>query len=114
MENAILSAINIGRTVNPNTWSPADVVSKLFEEGGELSQAIQIKRGMLPTKTQEDGEEIRECADVILCAIDAVSQVNRDLTPEELLSKITEAVILKQQKWQRAIDKATEVAQQKA
>jgi NTP pyrophosphatase (non-canonical NTP hydrolase) len=95
----LIDIVNIGRLADPVQWTPSDVLAKLGEEAGELSRAVQIKRGKLPSKTQPDGEEFRECADVINCAIDAVSQVNRDLTPEEIIARLQLAMIEKNAKW---------------
>lgn len=97
--------IKLGRTVDPNKWLPSDVIAKLAEETGELARAVQIKNGKLPTKTQPDGEEIEECADVINCAIDAISQVNLDLSDEELLNRLMIAMINKTKKWKSVINK---------
>jgi NTP pyrophosphatase (non-canonical NTP hydrolase) len=84
---------------------PSDVIAKLAEETGELARAIQIKNGKLPSKTQPDGEEIEECADVINCAIDAISQVNRDLSDQELLRRLIVATVKKNKKWASLINK---------
>ena len=91
--------IALGRTVDPEKWTPSDVLAKLLEEAGELSTAIQIKRGKMPSKTQDDGEEIDECADVINCAIDAISQVNRELSTDEIINKLMNSLIKKNMKW---------------
>ena len=97
--------IALGRTVDTKRWLPSDVLAKLAEECGELSKAVQIKNGKLPSKTQPDGEEIEECADVINCAIDAISQVNRDLTDEELLRRLIAAMLKKNKKWESVMFK---------
>jgi NTP pyrophosphatase (non-canonical NTP hydrolase) len=105
LDHVMQDIVRVGRTVDPALWTPADVLAKLLEEGGELSTAVQIKNGKLPTKTQEDGEEFDECADVINCAVDAVSQVNRDLSPEEIIDRIRDSLVQKNKKWKAGIDK---------
>jgi NTP pyrophosphatase (non-canonical NTP hydrolase) len=105
LDHVMQDIVRVGRTADPKRWLPSDVLAKLFEEGGELSTAVQIKNGKLPLKSQEDGEEFDECADVINCAIDAVSQVNRDLSPDEIINRIKDSLIRKNKKWKAAIDK---------
>lgn len=99
LNDMFCQVIDLGRTVDTELWTPSDVIAKLAEETGELARAVQIKNGKLPSKTQPDGEEIEECADVINCAIDAISQVNRDLSSEELLNRLITAMIKKNAKW---------------
>lgn len=108
IKDVLLDTIRIGRTVDTAKWTPSDVIAKLAEETGELARAIQIKNGKLPSKTQPDGEEIEECADVINCAIDAISQVNRNLTNEELLMRLLLAMVKKNKKWESVMFKKDE------
>lgn len=99
---AFKNIVTIGRTAAPS-WTAADVLAHVLQEAGELSTAIQVKRGALKKNLAED--EFGECADVINCIVDAVSQVNKDKTPEQIVDKLTEALIKKSVKWKGILDR---------
>lgn len=102
-DNIIKNIIDIGRTVDPEKWTIQDAISKLFEEGGEFSCAIQTKIGKLK-KDYEEGDDFLECADVIMCAIDTLSQANLDMDRDLLLNKLYDSIANKSKKWLTKIE----------
>lgn len=105
LERAFNYIIDTGRTVDPTKWVVSDAVAKLFEEGGEFSQAIQTKVGKLK-KDLPKNAHFDECADVIMCTLDTLSQACPELSPAELISRIIEYIHIKVPIWQKKIIEA--------
>lgn len=105
MRKIINEIIQISRSVNNEIWSPSDRIAKLFEEGGELSEAVQIKNGKLKHKERKEDNDFEECADVIQCALDALCSVNLDMSETEIVDKLIYFIKMKNIKWKNAIDK---------
>lgn len=103
LNEAIGNCVDVGRKVNDSIWTVTDGVSKLFEEGGELSAAIQTKLGKLD-KPYESGDEFDECADVLMCAVDVISRANRDLSKDEIIEGIIKSLNKKTKKWNKIVD----------
>lgn len=100
--------INIGRIVDPVKWTPANAVAKLFEEGGELSEAVQVVNGDLVKDNKNITAEdvFLEGADVIMCTVDVVSQMNLDLSPDEVIERLMAATMTKLPGWKAKIYKS--------
>lgn len=73
----VSSEIIDGRTTD-------DVLSKLFEEVGELAVEVRIKNGKCYKVAGKDGI-IGESVDVINCALDMIYLENPNLTEEDLI-----------------------------
>lgn len=101
MLKELTDIINYGKTVPQEKWSTSDAVAKLFEEGGELSTAAQIKAGRLPHKEFKPDNDFEESADVILCTLDILCKCNPDMPTEEILENLRLMLIKKSSKWQR-------------
>ena len=99
MLNEFIDIINFGKTVDNDVWNTSDAVAKLFEEGGELSQAAMVKSGKLPHKIYKPDNDVEETADVILCALDILGKCNPNVPAEELLEKLRLMLIKKSAKW---------------
>jgi len=88
-----------------NSLDPSSLserLCKLFEEAGELAQAVNKKTGRKVVNESED--EIRdlileEAADTIQCTISLLASI--DISYEELIQKIEE----KNKKWVNVIKK---------
>lgn len=105
--DVMVEIINTGRIVDPVKWTPAQAVAKLFEEGGELSEAVQVVKGDLIKDKGITAEDIfLEGADVIMCAVDVVSQMNLDLSPEEIIERLMAATMTKLPGWKAKIYKS--------
>jgi NTP pyrophosphatase (non-canonical NTP hydrolase) len=102
MEQLIRDILETGYTVDKSTWELGDVKFKLDEELGELSEAIQIKRGKLNRPVGKD-DEFGELADVMNCLVDMVSRVNPGMPPEEFIDRLKSAMDRKTKKWQNCI-----------
>jgi NTP pyrophosphatase (non-canonical NTP hydrolase) len=110
----VLKIVRIGQKVDPIAWTQQDILSKLFEEGGEFSRAIQIKIGKI-NREQPDYEDFDECADVIICAVDALARANGlhnmlndennciDQQTNLFIKKLAEALSRKSAKWEKKI-----------
>jgi len=102
MDKLVRDIIQVGRTIDPKEWEPGDVFFKLGEEMGELAEAVQVKRGKIHKELKED--EFGELADVLNCAIDLVSQVNRNMSPDEFMERLHAAMAKKTTKWKGILD----------
>lgn len=114
LHNELLKIVRVGQQVDPAAWNQQDIISKLFEEGGEFSRAIQIKVGKI-NREQPDTEDFDECADVIICTIDALARANglHDMENDEnncldeqtnlFIKKLCEALARKRTKWEKKI-----------
>jgi NTP pyrophosphatase (non-canonical NTP hydrolase) len=99
MEKELIDILDFGKTVTPDTWSVQDAVAKLFEEGGELSEAAMTKSGRLKHKIFKPDNDFEETADVLLCALDILGKLNEHMTSAEILEKLRLMLIKKSQKW---------------
>ena len=104
-EKEVFNIIDCGREVDPVKWTVADAIAKLAEEAGEFSQAIQTKVGKLK-KNLPPNSDFEEGADVVMCAIDVLSQANLDKTPEEIIEGLTKAIAKKIPKWREKVYEA--------
>jgi hypothetical protein len=100
--SAFHSIIHTGRLVDPQKWTVQDAICKLGEESGELSAAIQTKVGKLD-KPYNENDDFDETADVIMCAVDALSQANLDVPHQLLIAGIIDAIHRKLPKWEEKI-----------
>jgi hypothetical protein len=71
---------------------------KLFEEGGELAEAINHKIGNLPHKTMKE-PLVGEVADVINCALSIYVKAYPGFTTEQLYVMLCAQLHLKSNKW---------------
>lgn len=101
MKTTLIDLLNVSKSI-PNTgWTVQDAVSKLFEEGGELSEAAMIKSGRLPHKTLVEDGDFEETADVLICALDVLAKLNLNMTSDEISDKLNEILIKKIKKWEK-------------
>ena len=64
-------------------WEPLSMFSRLVEEVGELSRAINIQYGGKKKKFENDGREIKEeLADVLFTILALSNTLNIDLSKE--------------------------------
>lgn len=75
---------------------PLEVISKLMEEVGELSQEVGIAVGFQQRPMGKDGV-LGETADVIITAIDVLYRTSPQSTAEDL----SKAIALKLESWER-------------
>jgi NTP pyrophosphatase (non-canonical NTP hydrolase) len=77
---------------------------KLFEEGGELSEAINHQLGHLPHKTMKE-PLAGEVADVINVVLSIFKKAYADKTNEELFEMLIEQLSKKSDKWESVMVK---------
>ena len=104
----ISDIIKTGLTVNPAKWTPQDAISKLFEEGGELSQAVQTKLGKLK-KNLPPNADFDEAADALMCVIDVLAQANRNVPTALLITELVASVNRKLPEWKKIIAETNSV-----
>lgn len=100
MIKELINIVNFGKTIPLERWSVQDATTKLFEEGGELVEAAQIKVGKLPHKEYKIEHEFEESADTILCTLDILQKLNPNMSAEDILDKLLTWLIKKSNKWQ--------------
>lgn len=100
MIKELTDIVNFGKTVPLERWSVQDATTKLFEEGGELVEAAQIKVGKLPHKEYKEEHEFEESADTILCTLDILQKLNPNMPAEDMLDRLRVWLIKKSSKWQ--------------
>lgn len=71
---------------------------KLFEEGGELAEAINHKVGNLPHKTMKE-PLVGEVADVINCVLSIYVKAYPELSTDQLYLLLCTQLRLKSNKW---------------
>lgn len=94
--------LNLGRvSMDIEQWTASEVICKLFEEGGELAQAVLIETGKMPHKKLDSPDEVYdEVADVMICALDALAKVyGGTLTDEQIANKVINSLYKKMNKW---------------
>lgn len=105
MKAIITRIAKLGRKDPKPLWA---LGLKIGEEGGELLEAINHSLGMLPHKKMKE-PLMGEVADVVQCAIAIASKAYPKLTMAELLAQIEEQLILKTDKWEKALGAFEEV-----
>jgi NTP pyrophosphatase (non-canonical NTP hydrolase) len=78
------------------------MMAKVFEEGGELAQAVNITEGHLKHKTLPE-PLVGEVADVVQCAIAVLQKATPDLTDVARLQLLAEWLEKKTDKWETVI-----------
>jgi NTP pyrophosphatase (non-canonical NTP hydrolase) len=106
MKKQLEDIIDFGKAIPLSKWSVQDAVSKLFEEGGELSEAAMIKCGRLPHKKPTEGGDFEETADVILWALDVLLRLNPEMPTKVILNKLSKTLKHKTDKWKMVREKA--------
>lgn len=71
---------------------------KLFEEGGELAEAVNHKCGYLPHKTMKE-PLVGEVADVINTAVSIFAKAHPELTTAEMVDLLVTQMNTKNKKW---------------
>ena len=80
-------------------WTLSDTLAQLLQEAGELSEEIMIRQGKLPHKTPKPNGDFLECADTIICAVDALATQNPTYSAAQLMSQLSWAIDKKSNKW---------------
>lgn len=84
----------------PENWTQSDLIAKLFEEGGEFSEACMIKNGKLSTKKPKtEVDDFLEAADMIICILDLLKKNNPELSKGETIYILGLALETKTTKW---------------
>ena len=78
---------------------------KVFEEGGELAEAVNIHTGAIKHKTTKE-PLVGEVADVIQCAIAVLVRATPDLTDVARLQLLTDWLAKKTDKWESILPPA--------
>jgi NTP pyrophosphatase (non-canonical NTP hydrolase) len=81
--------------------------AKMTEECGEFAEALLHNLGYSPHKTMKEPIE-GEAADVIICVIDVLREVYRDLSTEEFKSMLQYQLDLKSKKWESILNNSIE------
>lgn len=108
MNEQINHILDVGVKVDPEAWTLSDIISKIFEEGGEFSRATQIKAGKID-RDQPENEDYDECADLIITAVDCLARGNglyeHDCPTSRsiFLLKLAAAIDKKCVKWEKKI-----------
>lgn len=82
-----------------NQVSPLVRHAKMVEESGEFAEALLHKLGHLPHKIMKEPIE-GELADVIICALDTLRSVYKDMPREEFENMLQQQLDLKSKKWE--------------
>ena len=81
-----------------NPFPLSNRMLKLYEEAGELSEAVNHFEGYLPHKIMKE-PLIGEVADVIITALDVLRKASPGVPDEELLQMLSEQLDIKTKKW---------------
>lgn len=73
--------------------------TKMVEECGEFAEALLHHHGYLPHKTMKEPIE-GEAADVIICVLDTLRSVYKDIPQQEFLDMLQKQLDLKAKKWE--------------
>lgn len=76
---------------------------KLFEEGGELAEAVNHHLGYLPHKTMKE-PLTGEVADVLNVAISILVKAYSQLSNDQILGVLADQLALKSSKWEAVIE----------
>ena len=104
---ALIEIVNTSKQSEfPEHWTASDLIAKLFEEGGEFSEACMIKLGKLSTKTAETPiDDFYEAADMIICILDLLIKINPELSKGVAIKGLTFALEQKTEKWKNKIER---------
>lgn len=85
------------------SWDVGAKFMKLQEECGELAETSLFELGFNQHKTKPDEDSFGEGADVILCVLDVLSGLHKNMKPREVYDALEAALDKKYKKWERRI-----------
>ena len=94
IEKAIQNCFEINLSTKLEKYQ---AISKANEEWGELNEAILIEDGLIDKECKEDAWH--EAADTIQCILSVLGKHYPELTPAEMVNKLTDALNTKNEKW---------------
>lgn len=106
LDNAIEQVLTTSTLTMASDWSIFHRLAKLTEEVGELAEATIHHHGCSPHKKMKEPIE-GEVADVVICAIDILSQSYPELSINDLMVVLAAQLQMKNDKWRKVagIDK---------
>lgn len=93
----LINIFEVGKTKTGHLWVFLRL-AKLMEEAGELAEAVTHSQGLSPHKTMKEPLE-GEVADVVICALDVLTQTYPSLSSAELLEMLCNQLNKKTNKW---------------
>ena len=105
MKTIFTRIVKLGRKDPKPLWS---LGLKMGEEAGELLEAVNHSLGMLPHKKMKE-PLMGEVADVIQVALAIAAKAYPKLPMAELLKQIEYQLVIKTDKWEKAIGAFDEV-----
>lgn len=78
------------------------MLGKVFEEGGELAEAVNHHEGHLPHKTMKE-PLVGEVADLVQCALALLVKAHPTMTDDELMVFFSNWLAIKTNKWENTL-----------
>lgn len=100
--NLKIQVDRIFKLASQDTKSIEAMGLKLFEEGGELAEAINHKVGNLPHKTMKE-PLVGEVADIINVVLSIFVKAHPELSTDELYALLISHMHIKSDKWDSII-----------
>lgn len=88
---------------NMVSWDLMAKWMKMNEELGEFAETALYEQGFNQHKPRPKEDSFGESADLILCIVDVLSLLHKDMTPREIIAWIGKAMDTKYKKWETRI-----------
>jgi hypothetical protein len=100
-DDVFTKSVNLSRSMA--SWDLGAKFMKLQEEMGEYAEVALYEAGYNQHKAKPKEDTFGEAADIILCVLDTLSQLHKDMTAEQVAAALDAALLKKYTKWEKRI-----------